>query len=170
VSALRTHFRRAWLALLVAGAALATSAPPVTAQLSTPCEVKCGVVLGASAYAVGTAAMVAWGRHVGGVATGGRATAIWLSAFGLAAGSGIALGGDGARQERAVYASGVGLGAGALVGLAVGAASDGEGDALAMSLIGAGIGSLLGGVIGALSHEAETSDMSVPVLILRIPM
>jgi hypothetical protein len=169
VSASSTHFR-ARLALLAAGTAIATSAPPATAQLSAPCEVTCGVVLGASAYAVGTAAMVAWGRHVGGVATGGRATAIWLSAFGLAAGSGIALGGDGARQERAVYASGVGLGAGALVGLAVGAASDGEGDALAMSLIGAGIGSLLGGVIGALSHEAETSDMSVPVLILRIPM
>jgi hypothetical protein len=147
----------------------AGAAAPAAAQLSAPCEVKCAVVLGVSSYTVGTAAMVAWGRSTGGVATGGRAAAIWLSGATLAAAGGLSLGGDGARQERAVYASGIGLLVGGLAGSSLGWARAAEpGDVLAMSLIGAGFGSLIGGVIGALTYEAETSD-PVPVFMIRIP-
>jgi hypothetical protein len=154
----------------VAGA-IAIGAPvPAAGQLSAPCEVKCGVVLGASSYAVATAAMVGWGRHTGGVRTGKRAAGIWLASFALAASGGLALGGDGARQERVVYASGLGLVAGGVIGLAVGSLRSGEpGDLLAMNLIGAGIGSLIGGVVGALTYERETPG-AIPVLAIRIPI
>jgi hypothetical protein len=102
--------------------------------------------------------------------TGKRAAGIWLGSFALAASGGLALGGDGARQERVVYASGLGLATGGVIGLAVGSARSGEpGDLLAVSLIGAGIGSLIGGVVGALTYERETSG-AFPVLTIRIPI
>jgi hypothetical protein len=159
------------IAVAAVAGAIAIGAPvPAAGQLSAPCEVKCGVVLGASSYAVATAAMVGWGRHTGGMRTGKRAAGIWLASFALAASGGLALGGDGARQERVVYASGLGLVAGGVIGLAVGSLRSGEpGDLLAMNLIGAGIGSLIGGVVGALTYERETPG-AIPVLTIRIPI
>ncbi len=127
---------------------------PVIAQFSTPCETRCALVLGASSYAVGTGALVAWARSSGGISTGREGLWIWASGFALTVGSGIALSSDGRRQERAVYGSGVGVLAGSAAGFLVGTFGAGSGPRpLATALIGAGAGALIGGLFGALTHD-----------------
>ena len=141
------------------GAATLLSAHPreLAAQLSAPCEATCALVLGVSSYAVGTGAVVAWGRLTGGMTTASQGKWVWASGFAVAAGGGVALSGNGERQERAVYGAGLGLLAGATVGLVVGSIrSEGSGARrLAATLIGAGAGALLGGVYGAMSHDED---------------
>lgn len=129
---------------------------PVTAQFTTPCEARCALVLGASSYAVGTGALVAWARTTGGISTGREGLWIWASGFALTVGGGVALSSDGQRQERAVYASGVGLLAGSAAGLLVGTLGAGSGPPpLATALIGASAGALIGGLFGALTHDGD---------------
>src|SRR5690606_27286333 len=109
-------------------AALAMGAPalPASAQFSDPCDAPCALVLGASAYTVAIGTVVAYGRATGGYSTRDTPLAIWTTSFVAVAGAGIALSGNGERQQRAVYASGIGAAAGALTGLAIDAAM-GEG-------------------------------------------
>lgn len=134
---------------------ISAAATPVSAQLSDPCDTPCALVLGASAYTVAIGTVVAYGRATGGYSTRGLPLAIWGTSFAAAVGGGLALGGNGERQERAVYASGIGAVAGALTGLALGTTT-GEGDRsgkLSAVLIGAAAGALVGGVYGALSYD-----------------
>jgi hypothetical protein len=94
---------------------------------------------------------------------------VWGSTFVVVAGGGLALAGDGDRQERAVYGAGIGGAVGAALGLAVEAVRTG-GDGshlLSGALIGAGAGVLLGGVYGALSHDGDEDISAVPLLSFR---
>ena len=143
---------------LVAAALLYAHPRDVVAQFSAPCKAACALVLGVSSYAVGTSATVAWGRQTGGLSTANEGKWVWASGFALALGGGVALSGNGERQERAVYGAGLGVLAGAAVGLLVGSLRS-EGSRvprLADTLIGAGAGALIGGIYGAISHDADT--------------
>ena len=124
-------------------------------QLSDPCQIKCGVVLGAASVAVAIGTMVSVGRLRGGHSTTRQAEAYWTVGLGLGLGSGIALSGNGERQRRAVYAAGIGTLAGSLAGLAVESVSDESSGAtrLAATLIGAAVGALAAGAYGAISYE-----------------
>jgi len=119
--------------------------------------VACGLALGATGFTVAMGTLVATGRASGGVSSIPRAAGIWAGSLLLFVGGGVALGGNGARQERAVYASGIGALAGSVAGLGV-EASLGRGDRarkVAAALIGAAAGAVVGGVYGALSYDAE---------------
>jgi len=153
---------------LVAGSLLFTAPDSATAQLSDPCEAACSLVLGVTGYAVATGALVAWGRHTGGISTDKEGMWAWGTGFVLTVGGGVALGGNGERQERAVYAAGLGVLAGSAVGLAVGSMRpDSNGTTrLAATLIGAGAGALIGGVYGALTHDQEGAGAPRPVPLL----
>jgi hypothetical protein len=142
-----------WLAMSLGAAA----SPPAAAQLSTPCELACGLVLGATGSVFATGAVVAVGRGSGGVTRIGQAATTFGVAFAAFVGSGIALGGNGARQERAAYAAGLGSVGGAVLGLAIGsAAAETDGARrLAATMIGAAAGALAGGVLGALTHDGD---------------
>lgn len=155
---------------LVVGGLWSARPSPAAAQLSSPCEATCALVLGLSGYAVGTGAVVAWGRHTGGLSTSGQALRLWVSGFAMTVGSGMALSGNGERQERAVYGAGLGLIAGSAVGLVLGSiGSEGDGARrIAGVLIGAGAGALIGGVFGALSYdEGSGPAVAVPLLAFR---
>ena len=147
------------------------------AQLAEPCEAACAVVLGLSGYAVGTGALVAWGRHTGGISGVGQATRIWGLGFAVTVGAGFALSGNGGRQERAVYSAGLGVLAGSAVGLLIGSRrSEGSGARLlAAVLIGAGAGTLIGGVLGAVSYDdsrgpAGLAFSTVQLFSLTLPL
>jgi hypothetical protein len=95
---------------------------------------------------------------------------VWGATFTAVAGGGIVLSGNGARQQRAIYAAGIGTAAGALAGLAFEAARTG-GDrprVLAGTLIGATVGAIAGGVYGALTHDDEGRAGSVPLMSVSI--
>jgi hypothetical protein len=100
-----------------------------------------------------TGTVAALGRLTGGLSTTGQAVGTWGASFALVVGGGVALSGNGERQERAVYAAGIGSGVGAALGLALAAATDASDGSrlLASTLIGAAVGVLAGGVYGALS-------------------
>jgi hypothetical protein len=155
---------------LVAALVTAASAAPASAQFSHPCDVPCALVLGASAYTVAIGTVVGYGRATRGYSTRGVALGIGVTSFVSVAGAGMALSGDGERQERAVYASGMGALGGALVGLALGPAfEETDGSAkLAAVLVGAGAGALIGGVYGALSYDGATGTQPAAVGV-RIP-
>ena len=138
----RRRFRRASEALgivLMIVTLFAVQPREVEAQLSAPCKAACGLVLGLSSYAVATGTVAAWGRLTGGLNTANQGKWVWASGFTLAAGAGIALSGNGERQERAVYGAGLGVLAGATVGLIVGSIRSGDSKSrrLAATLIGA---------------------------------
>ncbi len=154
--------------------AFALQPASVEAQFSGPCQIRCGLVLGASSYAVGVGALVAWSRHTGGISSASEGTRIWASGVALTLGGGIALSGNGERQQRSVYASGVGLLAGSAAGLIAGSIrSDGDGArTVAVTLIGAGVGALIGGLYGAVSYDGEaglpsTDTPPVPLFSVR---
>jgi hypothetical protein len=134
-----------------------------SAQLSDPCGATCGLVLGTTALTFATGTLVAYTRLTGGLSTPGEGLGVLGVGFATFVAGAVALGGNGERQERAVY----GAGLGALVGSAVWLAlerSRGESDgsrSLAASLMGAAAGALVGGVYGALSHEAGPGDPGV---------
>ena len=152
--------------------ALLAAVPPshATAQLSTPCEATCAVVLGATGFTAATGALVAYGRHTGGVSTLSEGLTVWGTGLAVVLGGGLALSGNGARQERAVYAAGIGALAGGLVGLGVESAleeSDGA-RKVAAALIGAAAGALAGGVYGALSQQEGEGGVQASLLSVRI--
>lgn len=153
--------------------AVAIAFPSSTqAQLSEPCEIRCGLVLGSTAFVVGTSALVAWGRMTGGVSTSKEAAVAWGAGFAITLGGGVALGTEGVRQERAVYGAGLGAAVGAASGLIVSAVLQQAGrprerrtHIVAATLVGAGIGALAGGIYGAISAEDGTS-VTLPLLQL----
>ncbi len=140
------------------------------AQFADPCGTACALTLGATGAVAATGAVVAFARLEGGIST--TSQAIWTGATSsaLVVGSGMALSGNGERQERAVYGAAIGSAAGALVGLvfgSVGGAGDGS-RRLAGTLVGAAAGVLVGGVLGALSHERGYTT-AAPVLSISVP-
>jgi hypothetical protein len=82
---------------------------------------------------------------------------VWSIGFGVTAIAGIALGGNKARQNRAVSLSVLGAVAGAAAGVAIEQLGVGGEDpgGLAAGLIGAASGVLVGGLYGALSYESD---------------
>jgi hypothetical protein len=158
---------------LVVALALATGAPstPASAQLSEPCEAACGLVLAATGFTVATGAVVAYGRSKGGISTTAEGLRVWGVGFAMVVGGGIALRGNGERQERAVYAAGIGTLVGSVAGLGVEAAF-GEGDGaarVAAALVGAAVGGLVGGVYGALTHEHGEGSAQATLVRLSTP-
>lgn len=124
-------------------------------QLSEPCRVRCALTLGVSSTALATGTMTAVGRLKGGYSTTGQAIATWSLGFAAGAGAAIALGGDGERQRRAIYASALGAAGGALAGLAIESLM-GESDTasrFSATLIGGAGGVVVGGAIGALTRD-----------------
>jgi len=142
------------------------------AQLSEPCGTRCGVVLGATAFTAATGTVVAYARITGGISTAKEGLGIWGAGFLTVVGGGIALQGDGGRQRRAVYASGLGAVAGSLVGLGIESVRAGSDDASrwAGALVGATVGTLVGGLYGALSYGgAEIYSDPVPLFAFTLP-
>ena len=117
---------------------------------------------------------MAWARTKGGVATTREAAWIWGAGFSMTIAGGVALSGNGERQERAVYASGLGVLAGAAAGWLVGSlgSSDDGPRVLAATLVGAGAGALLGGLVGGATYDASGGNSlpSLTVLSLRLPL
>ena len=159
-------------ALAVPLAALLCLAPrpePLTAQFTSPCEAACVAMLGATSFVTATGAAVAAGRLTGGLMSMNQGFLIWGVSFAATAGAGMALSGDGERQERAVYAAGIGTATGAAVGGLLGAVLGGdESRVITGAVVGAAAGALLGGVVGAVSSEDDGG--TVPLLSLHLPL
>jgi hypothetical protein len=156
---------------LVAALVVGAPAKPASAQFSDPCQVRCALVLGASAYTIAIGTVVGYGRATRGYSTRDVPLAIWGTTFAVVVVGGMALSGNGERQERAVYASGIGALGGALVGLALGPAF-GEGDRsskLAAVLVGAAAGAVVSGVYGALSYGEGAAGARPATIGVRIP-
>lgn len=167
------RIRRAPTACLLLAAGLGLARPTVAqAQFSEPCELSCIGVLGATGFVTATGLTVAYGRISGGMSSVNQGVFLWGGSFFAVTGAGMALAGDGELQERAVYASGIGVLTGALIGLTVETVRTG-GDRpriLAGTLIGAAAGALVGGVYGALTHDDQAAGgPSVPLLTLTVP-
>lgn len=147
--------RRAYGALAVVMLAAALGPRESAAQFADPCLTTCALTLGATGVVAATGAVVAFARLEGGMST--TTQALWTGGmtFALVAGSGMALSGNGERQEQAVYGAAIGSAAGALVGLAIGSMGEsGDGSRrLAGTLAGAAAGVVVGGVLGALGHN-----------------
>jgi len=140
------------------------------AQLSEPCAAACGVTLVVAGAVAATGAVATLGRLEGGLSTTSEGLWVWGATFATVVGAGAALSGNGARQERAVYAAAIGSLAGAALGLALGAVTD-SGDrarSVAAALIGAAAGAVAGGVYGALSHDGGGATLT-PSLSLAVP-
>ena len=153
-------------------ALLAAATPvPASAQLTAPCEVTCAAVLGATGLAAATGALVAYGRRGGGVSTLSEGLTVWGIGLVGFVGGGLALSGNGPRQERAVYAAGIGAVAGSLLWLGIESTrSETDGARkVAATLMGAAAGALAGGVYGALSHEGGGGGAQVSMFSVRIP-
>lgn len=163
--------RRRRLSFLVAAGIAFVPATPASAQFDEPCQLTCIGVLGVTSFVAATGASVAAGRITGGMSSVHQGLVVWGGTFAAVAGGGMALSENGERQERAVYAAGIGMVTGALVGLALQAArTDGSEPYLfAGALIGATAGAVVGGVYGALSYEADESAGSVPLFSVTIP-
>jgi hypothetical protein len=95
----------------------------------------------------------------------------WGSTFTAVVGGGMALSGNGHRQERAVFSAGLGMLGGALTGFALESVrTRGDGPrVIAGSLIGASLGAIAAGVYGAVSYDEESVADPVPVLNVSIP-
>jgi hypothetical protein len=158
----------------LAALALLAMPAPARAQLSDPCGVECGVVLGAASFVVATGTAAAVGRARGGFSTTSQGIAAWSTGFVVAAGSGIALSGNGSRQERAVYAAGIGVLVGSLAGFAAGTLPDDGTPAsrFASTLVGGALGALAGGVVGAATWERDVPNdgASVPLTVISLPV
>lgn len=135
----------------------------VSGQLARPCRSACGLVLGATAVTTATGAAVAAGRLSGGISTVRDGLVVWGATLGLFVGAGLSLGGNGDRQERAVYGAGIGTLVGPLVWLGVGSATGGgsSADKVAAALVGAAVGAVVGGIYGATTFDAS-SEPSPP--------
>jgi len=127
-------------------------------------------VLGATGFAFATGTLVAFGRKSGGLSNAAEVAAVWGGSVVLFVGAGLALGENGGRQERAVYAAGVGTLAGSLLGLGVESVLGGGDGArkVGAALIGAALGALAGGVYGALSWDEGRAVDPTPLFQLRL--
>jgi hypothetical protein len=123
--------------------------PPVEAQFEAPCELGCAAVLGATSFVAATGISIGVGRISGGLSSIGQGLFMWGASFAAVAGTGIALSGNGGRQERAVYAAGIGTLVGALAGGTLEAARTrgNEAHVISGTLIGAASGALVGGAV-----------------------
>lgn len=157
--------------LTAVGLALLPPAP-ASAQFEAPCELACIGVLGATGFVAATGSAVAIGRISGGMSTVNQGILAWGTSFTAVVGGGMALSGNGERQERAVYGAGIGMVSGALTALAFEAIrTEADGPRmLAGALMGAAAGAIVGGVYGALSYDGdEEAAEAVPLLTLTIP-
>jgi hypothetical protein len=145
------------------------SPSPARAQISDPCAAACGSTLVVVGAVAATGAVATLARLDGGLSSTSEGLWVWGATFVTVVGSGAALSGNGARQERAVYAAAVGSLAGAVLGLALGAATDSRDAArsVAATLIGAAVGTIAGGVYGALSHDDGAATVT-PSLSLHV--
>jgi hypothetical protein len=154
--------------LLAASLALALPAD-AAAQFEEPCELRCIGVLGTTGFLTATGVSVAWGRITGGMSSVNEGVLTWGGTFVAFVGTGMALSGNGERQERAVYASGIGTAVGALTGLTVEAVrTNGDEPRLfAGTLMGAAAGAIIGGVYGALTYEDDEGG-AVPLMSISV--
>lgn len=158
------------VALVAVTLGLALAPQPASAQFSEPCEVSCIAVLGATSFVTATGVSVAAGRITGGLTSLGDGLLVWGVSFAATMGGGMALSGSGERQERAVYAAGVGTLAGALGGGLLRTALGGdEAHVISGILVGAAAGALIGGAVGALTYDAE-DEGAVPLFSVRLPL
>jgi hypothetical protein len=141
------------------------------AQFSDPCEIGCIAVLGATSFVTATGISVAAGRITGGLTSVNHGLLLWGASFAATAGAGMALSGNGERQERAVYAAGLGTLAGGLAGglLAISLGGD-EAHVISRTLVGAAAVALIGGVVGALSWSEEEGGGATPLFSVRLPL
>jgi len=155
----------------VAVAVLLAAPGEGAAQFSVPCAVECALVLGATSFAFASGTTAAVGRLKGGFSTSRQGIVAWGSGFVAAAGAGIALSGNGARQEHAIYLAGLGALSGSLVALAseslIGSSTSEQ--RLAATLVGAAVGALVGGAYGALTWE-ETVPSGAPASTVLGPV
>jgi hypothetical protein len=158
------------LVLVVLG--LVADSEAAAAQFSDPCDVECALVLGATSFAFASGVATAVGRVRGGYTTTGSGIVTWTSGFVIALGSGIALAGNGERQERAVYSAGIGVLAGSLVGLAAESLSGESTKAtrFAAALVGAAAGALSFGIYGAATWDPDEPGAPVPVASFSLPV
>ena len=158
--------------LLLAAAMLGTRNPPVQAQLSDPCSVECGLVLGATSFVFASGVATAVGRTTGGFTTTSSGIIAWTSGFVVGLGGGIALAGNGGQQERAIYSAGIGAVAGSLVGLAADSFSGDSTRAsrFASALVGAATGALAFGIYGAVTWDEDDPGAPIPVASFSIPV
>ena len=162
--------RSVWASLLAIGLCLVQPPSNVAAQLAEPCQLTCAAVLGATGFVAATGVAIAVGRASGGMSSVNQGLRVWGGTLALVVGGGLALAGDGDRQERAIYSAGLGTMAGALAGLSLEAVRTG-GDGtrvLAGALVGAAAGAVLGGVYGALSHDPD-GPQSLPLFNVSLP-
>jgi hypothetical protein len=157
--------------LLLAGL-LATAMRPAEAQLSDPCSLECGLVLGATSFVFASGVATAVGRSSGGFTTTSSGIVAWTSGFVVALGGGIALAGNGERQERAIYSAGIGAVAGSLVGLAADSFSGDSSRAtkVAATLVGAAAGALTFGIYGAATWNDDETSAPVPLASFSVPV
>ena len=165
------HARLVAHTVLTAALLVGAGARPAGAQLSDPCALECGLVLGATGFVFASGVATAVGRMNGGFTTTSSGIVSWTGGFVVALGAGIALAGNGARQERAVYSAGIGAVAGSLVGLAAESLSGDSSRAtrVAATLIGAAAGAAAFGVYGALTYD-EDEPVPVPLASIRVPI
>ncbi len=130
-----------------------------SAQLTSPCELGCAAVLGATGFTAATGALVARGRSTGGVSSVNEVIGIWGGSFLVFVGSGVALSGNGERQERAVYSAGLGALAGSALWLGIESVLPASNSSrkVAASIMGAAAGAVVGGIYGAVTYERPES-------------
>lgn len=142
---------------------------PVSGQFSDPCAVTCGLTLGVVSFAFATGASTAVGRAKGGYTTTRQGIVTWSVGFLSAAGAGMALSGNGARQERAVYGAALGALGGSVAGLLVESLGDSNSTTrLAATLIGGAVGVVAGGVIGAATLDTD-ADGAAEAALISVP-
>lgn len=141
-----------------------------TAQFEAPCRLACAGVLGTTAFVTATGVSIAVARATGGLTRVNQGLLVWGSTFTTVLVGGVALSGNGARQERAIYGAGIGSVVGGLAGLGLEALrTRGDGPrVVAGTLIGAASGALIGGVYAALTLDGQDTE-TVPLLSVNIP-
>jgi len=151
--------------------ACACAPAPASAQFAEPCELGCIAVLGATSFVTATGISVAAGRVTGGLTSMNQGLLLWGLSFAATAGGGMALAGNGERQERAVYTAGLGTLAGGLAGGLLGASLGGdEAHVFSGTLVGAAAGALIGGAVGALTWSAGEGGAAVPLFGIRLAL
>jgi len=162
---------RAASAALAAVALVTASYPtPAAAQFEAPCELACAAVLGATSFVTATGVSIAVGRMTGGLDGVDQGLLLWGASFAATAGGGMALSGNGQRQQRAIYAAGIGTLIGALAGGAAAAARRGdEAHLIVGTLVGAAAGAMVGGVVGAFTYDAADGG-ALPLFTVRLPL
>ena len=163
---------RAFLRSVLVVGLMVTAVRPAEGQLSDPCSLECGLVLGATSFVFASGVATAVGRSSGGFTTTSSGIVAWTSGFVVALGGGIALAGNGERQERAIYSAGIGAVAGSLVGLAADSFSGDSSRAtkVAATLVGAAAGALAFGVYGAATWDEDEPSAPVPLASFSLPV